>query len=72
MNRLREIRLKQGLTQRELAEKSHTPQSLISAIERGDLKPWSAVAHRIARVLGISVSDIFPDDIERLVNVRNY
>lgn len=71
MNRVRQIRVEKGLNQRELAEASHTPQSLISAIERGTLKPWPKVARRISEVLGTPVEDIFPKDKDELLRLAS-
>ncbi|MAH48844.1 transcriptional regulator [Candidatus Pacearchaeota archaeon] len=63
---LREVRLAKGLNQRELAEASHTPQALISAIERGVLKPWPKVAYRISGALEVPIEKLFPEEIGRL------
>ena len=60
MEKLREVRLAKGLNQRELAERSHTAQSLVSALERGVVKPWPKVAKKLARALGASVEELFP------------
>jgi len=62
MNRLRAMRFARGLNQRELSEKAHTPQSLVSAIERGVLKPWPAVIGRLAKALECPQSELFPDE----------
>ncbi|MBT4512823.1 MAG: helix-turn-helix transcriptional regulator [Chloroflexi bacterium] len=66
MNRLREIRLQKGLNQRQLSEKAHTPQSIVSALERDVHRPWPNVANRISDALGVSIEEIFPEDVERL------
>jgi transcriptional regulator with XRE-family HTH domain len=47
MTRLREARVAKGLNQREVSEASHTPQAIVSALERGVLKPWPKVANRL-------------------------
>ena len=44
-------RLKQGLTQAELAEKLNTKQSAISRLERGDYNPSLAFLGRLAKAL---------------------
>ena len=62
MARLRQLRLAKGLNQRQLAEKSHTAQSLVSAIERGTLRPWPKVMKRLARALGSTMNEVFPAD----------
>ena len=65
MNRVREIRQAKGLNQRELAELIHTPQSLLSAIELGKLKPWSKLMERLSDAFGVSVEELFPEDTIR-------
>lgn len=62
MNKLKQMRIELGLNQRELSEMAHTPQSLISAIERGALKPWPAVTKRLSRALKCQESDLFPPE----------
>ena len=62
MNKVRQIRQEKGLNQRQLAEKSHTAQSLVSSIERGVMKPWPKVLHRLARTLGVSETELFPTE----------
>ena len=47
-----EKRLKQGLTQAELAKKLNTKQSAISRLERGDYNPSLAFLDRLAKALG--------------------
>ena len=46
-----EKRLRQGLTQAELAKKLHTKQSAISRLERGDYNPSLDFLHRLAKAL---------------------
>ncbi len=64
-NKLREIREAMGLNQRELAEKSHTPQSTISELERGVRRPWLKVAKRLSKILGTPIEELFPDDFKQ-------
>jgi transcriptional regulator with XRE-family HTH domain len=66
LSELKEIRLAAGLNQRQLSEASHTPQALISAIERGVLKPWPKVAARLSKALNTRVESLFPEDAARL------
>ena len=66
MNKLREIRLAMGLNQRELSEASHTPQALVSALEREVLKPWPSVAQRLSQALGVPPEKLFPEDWGRI------
>lgn len=46
-----ERRLKQGLTQADLAKKLNTKQSAISRLERGDYNPSLAFLNRLAKAL---------------------
>lgn len=62
MTKLREYRLAKGLNQRQLSEASHTPQSLISALERSVLKPWPKVRRRLVRALGVPETELFPTE----------
>jgi len=55
-----------GVNQRQLSEASHTPQALISSIERGVLKPWPKVAERLSKALNTPVERLFPEDVARL------
>lgn len=66
MNKLREFRLLMGLNQRELSEAAHTPQAIVSALERDVMKPWPAVAQRLSAVLGVPAEKLFPEDRERI------
>lgn len=61
-NRLREVRETRGLKQRELAEATHTCQTIISEFERGVRKPWLKVAKKLSRALGITIQELFPND----------
>jgi len=61
-NRLRECRIANGLNQRQLAEKTHTAQSLISTLERGNIKPWPKVMLRLSKVLKVSRKELFPEE----------
>lgn len=58
-NRIRELRIEKGLKQSELAEKVGIFQSELSEIETGVRKPSVYLAKRIARVLGVSLDEIF-------------
>jgi transcriptional regulator with XRE-family HTH domain len=61
-NHVREVREKVGLKQRELAEMTHLPQSLISDLERGTRKVWGRAAARLSEVLGVPVDELFPEE----------
>jgi DNA-binding XRE family transcriptional regulator len=63
MNRLRETRLKRGLTQVELSKLANISQREISFIEN-DLKPEFSlkVAKRLAKALNVTVDYLWPGD----------
>ncbi|MEM2914194.1 MAG: helix-turn-helix transcriptional regulator [Candidatus Bathyarchaeia archaeon] len=58
-NRLREIRIRKGLRQADLARMIGVFQSEISEIETGKRKPSVYLAKRIAKALGVSLDDLF-------------
>ena len=57
-NRLREWRVKRGLSQPELAERSGVPVSTISDVERG-AEPKVRTAIRLARALTARVEQLW-------------
>ncbi len=67
MSKLRDVRQAMAMNQRELAELSHTPQAIVSALERNVLKPWPKVAQRLSIALGIPADKLFPEDRHRLI-----
>jgi putative transcriptional regulator len=58
-NRIRELRKEKGLKQSDLAKKVGVFQSELSEIETGVRKPNVYLAKRIARVLKVSLDEIF-------------
>ena len=58
-NHLKDIRVTQGLSQSELAGKSGITRQAVSAIESHLYLPTTAVALRLAAVLGCRVEDLF-------------
>lgn len=52
---VRELRGAHGLSQRELAERMHTTQSVIARLEAGGSKPSISTLERVAKALGTSV-----------------
>jgi transcriptional regulator with XRE-family HTH domain len=59
-NKIKEKRKAAGLSQQELEKKSGLPQSHISRLENGQHSPSFASLEKIARALGIPVSDLEP------------
>jgi DNA-binding XRE family transcriptional regulator len=58
--RIRSLRIRAGLTQSQLAEKSGLPQSHISRLEIGKHSPSRATIEKIATALGLPVSEFDP------------
>jgi len=56
--KVREIRLKQGLSQGDIARRLNLHRSYISGIERGVRNPSLKVIQKVAKALGAKVSDI--------------
>jgi ribosome-binding protein aMBF1 (putative translation factor) len=52
---VRELREAHGLSQRELAERMHTTQSVVARLEAGGSKPSLSTLERVANALGTSV-----------------
>ncbi len=50
------LRLKKGMTQRDIAEKVGTKQSAIARLESGSVNPSLEFLHRIAQVMGYKLS----------------
>jgi len=58
-NRLRELRLQQGLTQVTLAERVGVTRQTIIAVEKGKFVPSVKLALRLADTLGASLENVF-------------
>lgn len=58
-SRLKDIRLKAGLTLRELARQAHVSPSFISQIENGKSQPSVATLYAFAKLLGVSIDELF-------------
>jgi len=57
--RLKEIRLRAGLTLRELARQADVSPSFISQIENGKSQPSVATLYTFSKLLDVSVDDLF-------------
>ena len=58
-NRLREVRLKNKLTQEALANAAEVTRQTIIAIEKGRFGPTVTLALALARTLEVTVEDLF-------------
>ena len=59
--RLKDVRVRSGLTLRELARQAEVSPSLISQIENGKSQPSVATLYAFSRVLNVSVDELFDE-----------
>ena len=62
--RVRQLRLKKGWSQEQLAERAGRHWTYIGGIERGERNVTLAVIADIARALGVDRRDLFPKGTE--------
>ena len=67
-NRMRALRLSQGMTQNETAEKSGISENYYSRIETGKNSPSLEKLTAIAKTLGVSLFHLLNDRIEEMVD----
>ncbi len=60
-NRVRELRMEQGWSQGELAQRLDVARQSVNAIETGKYDPSLPLAFRIARLFGRRMEEIFDD-----------
>lgn len=58
-NRIKEFRLKKGLTQEELAERVGARRETIVFLEQGKYNPSLKLAYNVAKALKTKISDLF-------------
>lgn len=58
-NRLKEHRARLGVNQAKLGNLAGVSRQTISLIERGDYSPSVTLALKLARILSVTVEDIF-------------
>ena len=61
-SKIRKLRSDSGLTLTAAAEKADLNKATLSKIETGQISPPIATLLRIAKVLGVSITDFFVDD----------
>lgn len=61
MNLLKEIRAKRGFSQLTLAKLTNIAPSDISRIENGWVRPYAGWRKRLARALGVTERELFPE-----------
>ena len=58
-NRVKELREKEGLTQKKLGEKVSVSRQAINAIETGKYDPSLWLAYDIAQLFNMSIEEVF-------------
>ena len=58
-NRVKELREKEGLTQKKLGEKVNVSRQAINAIETGKYDPSLWLAYDIAQLFYMSIEEVF-------------
>ena len=58
-NRVKELREKEGLTQKKLGEKVNVSRQAINAIETGKYDPSPWLAYDIAQLFNMSIEEVF-------------
>ena len=58
-NRLLEMRKAFNMTQEELADKTNVSRQTIISLEGGKYNPSIFLAHRIVKIFGLSIEDVF-------------
>ena len=59
--KIKELRLKAGMTQAQLAKKMNVDQTAVSRWETGDNKPLSKTHKKLAKVLGCAVEELYEE-----------
>ncbi len=58
-NKVKKLREQRGLTQQQLADRIRVTSTYIGFIEQGQRNPSINTADKLARVLGVKLSDLF-------------
>ena len=61
MNRLKEVRTGKGFSQLTLAKLTNIAPTDISRIENNWLRPYAGWRKRLARALGVTEKELFPE-----------
>lgn len=60
--KIKELRLKAGMTQVQLAKKMNVDQSTVSHWEIGETKPMRKCHKKLARVLGCDLAELYKEE----------
>lgn len=58
-NKIKELRMKKGMTQEELAEKAGVRRETIVFLEQGKYNPSLNLAYKVAKILKTKIDDLF-------------
>ena len=61
LENLRTLKKDSGMTFKDIADKSHLPESTVKRVFAGDHEPYASTLHRIVKALGGSLDDILAD-----------
>ena len=67
-DKIRQIREARGLTQKEVALTIGMDQSQYSKIEKGKTDPSTSTLEKVAKAIGIGLSELFADDSFKDIN----
>jgi len=70
IDRIRETRIRQGLSQMTLAEKADISQSFLASLEAGKKQPSVTTVLKLAKALGVNAGDFFPRDSTDRANIK--
>ncbi len=59
-NRLKQARLKHGMTQAEVAKRAGTNANYYAKLERGEVVPSLKMLEKVLKGLGVKSSDVLP------------
>ena len=65
MQRLRDARLKAGLSQKQVAERLKQPQSYVSRCESGERRVDVVEAMAFAEIYGVTLDDLLPEIVRK-------
>ena len=61
-NKIRVVRLSQGISQKELARRANICQGQLCNLEKERLRPWPIVIHKLAKALKVGTETLCPDN----------
>ena len=67
-NRIKEVLAEKGIKQKFLCEKLGINESVLSLIINGKRKPSQDRLRALARILNVSIKDLYPDVVIKRIN----